>query len=286
MSTAPLEAWWNLRQALIWIATRDLGWVAEAKPEYGFGGREAQGDSFDAIWAHARTSDETLPAYTKPDAAKFELLAKVAEGELKAAQDGKVIPIVEFMGATVSDENFLGTHVRRIETVQLGQYSRGDALIYKPRFIADQVMRLFPAVGSVAAPISAAEKHMTDELATQATTERHRDYDTAPERGDAAIQGPLDCSLSPSLQVPDGPATAGDNGTQTAEGRGGASRKGSEAEARRAWEQELAAVRAKTRSQRSQREIERDYVARFLVSRPTVRSWIVGTRRRGRPSSG
>lgn len=205
MSTAPLEPWWNLRQALIWIATRDMGWVAEAKPNYGFGGREVLGDSFDEIWAQARISRDTLVAYTSPDIAKFELLAKVAEGELKAAQDGKALPAPVFMGAVISDQDFLGTHVRRIETVQLGQLRRGDALIYQPRFIADQVRRLFPAVGGhVAEPKSEAERHLAYALEIEATAERRLadEFDAAIERGEDAPRAAKDQAAEPDILPP------------------------------------------------------------------------------------
>lgn len=65
-----------------------------------------------------------------------------------------------------------------------------------------------------------------------------------------------------------------------------AKQKGSEADARRAWELELSEVQAGVRRQRSQKKLEAEYPAIFHVSRQTIRSWIVGTRGLGRPPSG
>lgn len=122
-----------------------------------------------------------------------------------------------------------------------------------------------------------------------------QDFSVKTIRGVDIIETPGQSSLrAPTVRrdevlriwpaMPDKPAAEIEETAAPVEVDAGA-KKGSEADARREWDQEMAEVRGGTMRQRSQKLIEADYPARFHVSREMVRGWIKGTRSRGRPTA-
>lgn len=158
------DIWWDLGQTLIWIATRDLGWVAELQPRANRLGMPEKREPFGHDFAAAALQKDVIAEFSQSADPKptFEaLIAGLQSEQLTAIEAGVIIPAAHFAGVRIGDHYAATAFIGELALYRLdaapadSSLMRRDAILWRPIFLAEQVRHAYPPVASRAEPISA-----------------------------------------------------------------------------------------------------------------------------------
>lgn len=157
--------WWDLRQTLIWIATRDSTWAHELRPKQGLFGREERRAAFGYDFDGALLQGDVLQQYAEKEGLtllKADLIDAIAGDGLVAVEHGARLAASNFLKASVGDDYVGSSRTGFLSIFRLdwrpidGVVTTADAPYWQPMFLVEQVRACFPPVGAPPLPISEA----------------------------------------------------------------------------------------------------------------------------------